>query len=455
VTRIEAKPASAVVASQDAQQPTATARQGASISKRTKLAVLATTLSGLPPVAQPYVHGLAIRAGKVPHAPGPRLAFAPAPWAQSPAGSSLQRPGPLFADQGGKNQGKDGGIEHGDDFGGQWVGGLPDSSAGDPGAFLARFRSAEDGKFSDIALQAYGHAQAIDTGLAELKSASVQQAGYLGRLTALASRGVDLLRLLGASPRGGQGLPALSAVDASTLTQLDGLLKTSGQGEPRENFLQGVARACFDAGEISNRDSAAGKMLAHLSDSVMREISHSIAGPDGPSPAAGASTRSALMAILERYQKMLEKHAGLETLGGNHAQAAALLQTCVDTVPAAKRMLHPEHAASDHLALTFRLLQSQILARDDEAVGTLETLYMAMQAHAEEHPRRFPADFPQAAFVRRLEDAYDTFLAALENEGLQASLEHPIARLFVEAEQRGIFDDDGPDGAGGGGGRKR
>ncbi len=419
---------------------------GSPAPKRGRLAALAGTLAGLPAMASAHLNRLP-DAGRPLLPPAPRAAFVAAPRLPWLAESCRPRPGALFADAGGPGRGagdEGNGVEKYDDFGGQWLGGVPEAGQGDPGALLASFRNARDGAFSELALEAYGHAQDIGKGLAELAGASPLQPGYRSRLNALGAQGVALVRLLAAAPAEVQQLPALSAVEPAALSRLDGLLRAAGEGRDREAFLRRVAQACVEAGEIGHLDSVAGAMLAQLSESLLREVRASVAGDAGTALAASASLRDAFVAVLDRYQGMLVKNAALQALAGHPAQAAALLQQCLDAVPAARRMLRPDAPSADHVALHHELLKAQIQAGDDEAVGTLETLYMVMRAHAEEEPQRFPADFPPAAFIDRLDGAYDRFLDELDADRLQPSLEHPISRLFVEAERRGVFDDPEP-----------
>jgi hypothetical protein len=65
---------------------------------------------------------------------------------------------------------------------------------------------------------------------------------------------------------------------------------------------------------------------------------------------------------------------------------------------------------------------------------------MVMLAYAENHKDRFPTDFPLATFVDALEDAYSAFLEDLEDDRVQVCLEHPIARLFMDAKKHGVIE---------------
>lgn len=269
--------------------------------------------------------------------------------------------------------------------------------------------------------------------MAEIKNIRAEQLEEGGKLNALGSVGVDLLKLLCDNPSAQQSLPAIFEMKDSYLAELDELFKSSGNHTGRRNYLHQVEQTYARSGGISAADSIPGRMLARLYENIQTEIVNRQTPLD-------MSMRDTLMPIVERYSKMQQRQAGLETLAGNHAQASMLLEECANSTLITKRMLDPDVAPSDSVTLNFELLKSQVLAKDDEAVGTLEVLYMSMLAFAQEHETRFPADFPQSVFIGNLEDAYSEFLDDLENEKTNELLDHPIARLFRSANERGVFD---------------
>ncbi len=412
--------------------------QASSTQKWHKLAALAARLATLPKNAQSFSHIKPPRAVSTPLSWGLQVAFSEVPFIQTSGNSRRQSAGFSTTALGEKIAGGEGDIEEYDDFG-DWVGDVLDSSVGNPGSFLAKFKKADGGEFDENALRVYGCTQKIENGLAELQNASKEQLQYRSKLNALASVCVDLLKLICDIPSAAQNLPAISEVKDSYLTQLDALFKSSGDRDGRQHYLREIEQTYTAAGANSALDSVPGRMLAHLSASIQRELKN-VSNHSDELPATGVSMRASLMPILAHFQTMHERQAGLESLAGNHSQATTLLQKC-ESIIASKRILDPSNPSSDHVALYFNLLKSQILAKDSEAVGTLETLYMTMREYAEDHENRFGETFAQAVFVRDLEDAYSTFLEELENGGVTASLEHPIAQLFVHAQEHGVFDD--------------
>ncbi len=420
--------------SPDVQAKRSASTQSDSLKLRlSKLAALAATLSALPKsthsFANPPVGGIPPR--------GSRVAFVHRQLIQSSEESRHPSAGFSLPKLRGKNTDD---VEEFDDFGDQSVGGLPESNIGDPESFLNKFRTGDGGEFDEAALRVYGYTQQLEIGLAELKNASEEPVVHLSKLNALASVCVDLLKLLCEIPPDQQNLPAISEIRNSYLSQLDGLFQSSGDGAGRKNYLHKIEQTYAGAGGISALDSVPGRMLAHLSAHLQPEINEQIRDPRHDLAVTGRSMRSTLIPILERHRKMHERQAGLETLSGNHAQAAELLQKCADSALLAKHIWDPDDTSSEHVALNFNLLKSQILAEDDDAVGTLEGLYMTMLAFAQEHEDHFSADFAQDKFLKDLDDAYSAFLEEVDNGGMRASLDHPIARLFVSADKHGVFD---------------
>ena len=144
------------------------------------------------------------------------------------------------------------------------------------------------------------------------------------------------------------------------------------------------------------------------------------------------------MSILECHQAMLEARAKLHSRLGNHEDAASLLQQC-ESIVSSRVILDPSTTSGEPLRLSFDILKLQILADDDEAAGTLETLYMLMLAFAENHEDRFSSEFPRDTFFAALDDAYGVFLRGVESDQLSVSLMHPVAQLFIEAKTHGVF----------------
>ena len=424
------------------QESDAGARQSASrhpvssAQKWQKLAALAARLSTLPS-AQSFSIGNPPRASSVIFPRGLQAPFPQTPFIRTLGDSRHQSAGFSTTVLREKNSADHGPIEAYDDFGGQWVGDVPDT--GNPASFLDQFRNADGGAFDERTLQLYGYTQQIEVGLAELQNASQEQGPYRRKLNALAFLGVDLLKLLCEIPSGQKNFPVFSAVKNSYLTQLDGLFKSSGDRSGRQHFLHQVAQAYTTAGQHNTLDSIPGKLLTHLSESIQREIKDTSNRSDVLS-VTGVSMRESLMPILVLYQTMRQRQAGLETLSGNHDQATTHLQKC-ESIVVCKRILNPDDPSNEHIELYFNLLKSQILAKDREALGTLETLYMVMREFAEHHEDRFDASFPHAVFVRNLEVAYSAFLEETENEDIAVSLDHPIAQLFLNAKEHGLFDE--------------
>lgn len=344
--------------------------------------------------------------------------------------------GPLHADLGGNG----GGIEEYDDFAGRWVGDAAGPDIGNPEAFLARFRMA-GGDIDETALQAYGLAQKLQRGLTAAQGGSTDQEALRARMNTLSEVASDLLGLLCTMPPDRPGQPAVAGIDVSSLTQLDRLLRSSEDGAGRIRHLQRIDRVFADAGPGVALDSTAGRMLAHLAEGILHEIEDGRLLRGEPLAVAGYSMHGAMGPILARYQGLLERQAGLETLSGRHDQATTLLQQCADSVRVARQRLQPDDPVGDVVVLRFEILKSMLLAKSDEAVGALEDLYTSMVAHAERSGDRFPAGLARQEFLAGVEAAYTEFLDDLEKDAVVPSLGHPIARLFLQAQEQGFFDD--------------
>lgn len=421
------------------QRSAATPRGPSTMQLRlNKLAALTAALSSLPQTAEPFTDPNAGRTGSASPSQEPPAVFSGSQIKKIARDSGHETEGFSATNLGCKNTGEDDNIEEYNDFGEQWVGEVPDFSMENPENFPAKFKNADE-DFDPDELKVYAYALQIDAALAVVETSTREDARYQVWLHALGSACVEMLTLLCEHSSATPHVPAFTAVKNSTLTQVDRLFRSSGDEEGRRSWLQKIDQIFSNAG-INKLGSVPEMMLSHLAEDIAREINKNVAGANNEESVTGAAMHAPLVSILDHYRRMHERQASLETLSGNHAEATALLQTCLSVVTT-KSTLDPERAGGNHVTLYFDLLKSQILAKDEEAVSTLEDLCMTMLAYAEENAFRFPPDFPQALFAANLDDAYSEFLNDLENEAVKPSLEHPIARLFAEANERGVFDD--------------
>lgn len=421
-------------------QRSAAIPRGSSIMKLklNKLSALTAAISSLPQTAELLTNRNPHRAGSPAPFQEPRVVFSGRQSTKTSGDSRQELAGLSSTHLAGKNTGEDDNIEEYDDFGEQWVGEAADSSMETSGNLLGKPEKA-DGDFDADTLKLYGYTQQIDAALSELENSNWETARQPAGLNELGSACVELLKLLCENSSATQRVPAFAEVTNATLTRLDRLFRSSGDEEGRRLWLQEIDETFSNAG-INTLSSVPGMMLNHLAEYIAREINKNVAGANDEESVIGTAMHGPLVSILDHYRRMHERQASLETLSGNHAEATALLQKGLSAVTTT-HMLDPELAAGHPVTLHFDLLKSQILAKDGEAVSTLEDLYMTMLAYAETRAFRFPSDFPKALFVANLDDAYSEFLNDLENEAVQPSLEHPIARLFAEANERGVFDD--------------
>ena len=139
---------------------------------------------------------------------------------------------------------------------------------------------------------------------------------------------------------------------------------------------------------------------------------------------------------------MHEMEAGLASLQGDHAAAAAILQNCIDTVLTARMVVSPVAASGDTVLLTFDLLKAQVSANDKDSVRTLEELGTYMLGYTTQYIKSFPPDFSGTGFLLKLKDAHRQFLAEVKEGPVAVDLNHPIVQLFAQARDHGVFDED-------------
>lgn len=425
------------------RSPMVPSRTSASPSKFGKLVALAATLSAMPQVSHSFVRpavrmhfsarsdGLSFNRRSVEYAT-----------AEPPHAESVRAGRTSLADtQAGGADHHESDDLHFDDFGDQPVGGIADSDVGNPENFLAKFKKQGEANFSEDALKAYGYTKDIDLRLTELENVGQQTIVYWRKLDTLAATCLQFVKSLSEISRSNDSLAILNEVNDCYLVDIDRLYLSAGNEHGRLNFLRKIHHIYSQNNELQTPDGAMGKLFCRLSEKLQQEVRSSGFSRNMTNQAliGGGSKRSTVMLILEHHQGMLERQAELESRLGNHDRATALLRQC-ESMVSDRMILNPDAALSESVGLCFAILKSQILAGDEEAVGTLETLYMLMLSYADRHPDRFSTSFPRATFVNALEGAYSVFLRELESDELRVTLDHPIVQLYADAKAHGVID---------------
>jgi hypothetical protein len=410
-------------------------------SKR-KLALGLTALFSGSPVAGAWSEGVASRQlGRTAKTPLRDASRGAAVWG-APSGSRLETLSALFGHTGPNDGGNGEEIEAFSDFDGSWIGDVPDSTSQDPNAFLAKFRAVETGEFIEGALRAHGCTQQVEQCLAQFRASETRQGPHLAKLDALVGACLDWVQMLCHPAVDQEKIPALSEIDLSQLAEVVEILQQPGLAQVRRHFLLNVNQIYMRNDALCTMDSISGKVLSHIAEPIVQEIKRAVIKEGMRFQNLRFPLKGAFSPLLHRLQKMHEMEAGLASLRGDHAAAAAILQNCIETVLTARMVVSPLSASGDTVLLTFELLKAKVSANDNDCVGTLEELYTRMLGFTTQYRKSFPPGLSGTRFLLELKIYYRDFLAEVKEGRVAVDLNHPIIQLFEKARDYGVFDAD-------------